>query len=52
MTRWFGSDDITDIEAYTELEMSHATYYKYRGKAFYRLAFALKIEVFKNAETS
>ncbi|PPB08670.1 transcriptional regulator [Brevibacillus laterosporus] len=52
MTRWFGEDDITDIEAYTELEMSHATYYKYRGKAFYRLAFALKIEAFKNAETS
>nr|WP_238333142.1 ArpU family phage packaging/lysis transcriptional regulator [Brevibacillus laterosporus] len=52
MTRWFGEDDITDIEAYTELDMPHSTYYKYRGKAFYRLAFALKIEVYKNVETS
>ncbi|MED1954860.1 ArpU family phage packaging/lysis transcriptional regulator [Brevibacillus centrosporus] len=51
-TRWFGDDDLTDLDAYTELEMSHGTYYKYRAKAYYRLAFALKIEVYKNVETN
>ncbi|WP_103110719.1 ArpU family phage packaging/lysis transcriptional regulator [Brevibacillus reuszeri] len=52
MTRWFGDDDVTDLDAYTELDMSHGTFYKYRAKAFYRLAFALKMEVYKNVETT
>ncbi|MED1666088.1 ArpU family phage packaging/lysis transcriptional regulator [Brevibacillus laterosporus] len=42
--RWFGEDDMTDIETYIDLDMTHATYYRIRGRAFYKLAFALKIE--------
>lgn len=49
LTRWFDSDDdLTDVETYIKLDMTHSTYYKYRGKALYRLAFALKIEVYKD----
>lgn len=44
--RWFGDDDKTDIEAYIELDMTHATYYRLRARAFCRLAFALQLEVY------
>lgn len=48
MTRWFGDDDLTDIEAYIELNMAPSTFYRIRGGAFYKLAFALRLEVYKS----
>ncbi|MED4586654.1 ArpU family phage packaging/lysis transcriptional regulator [Brevibacillus choshinensis] len=48
MVRWFGDDDLTDVEAYVDLEMSHGTFYRIRARAFYKLAFALKLEVYSD----
>ncbi|MGC5327099.1 ArpU family phage packaging/lysis transcriptional regulator [Brevibacillus sp. SYSU BS000544] len=45
--RWFGDDDLTDIEAYIELDMTHATYYRVRSRAFYKLAHALHLAVYE-----
>lgn len=50
-TRWFGDDDKTDIETYIELDMTHATYYRIRARAFYKLAHALKLEVYEKYDT-
>ncbi|MGC5326449.1 ArpU family phage packaging/lysis transcriptional regulator [Brevibacillus sp. SYSU BS000544] len=47
MVRWFGDDDMTDIETYIQLDMTHATYYRLRSRAFNKLAHALKIEVYE-----
>jgi len=47
MVRWFGEDDLNDTEAYVDLDMSHTTFYKIRARAFYKLAFALKLEVYE-----
>ncbi|WP_139491520.1 ArpU family phage packaging/lysis transcriptional regulator [Brevibacillus dissolubilis] len=48
MMRWFDDDDRTDIETYTELCLAHATYYRIRSRAFYKLAVSLKLEVYTN----
>lgn len=45
--RWFGDEDLTDIEAYIELDMTHATYYRVRSRAFYKLAYALQLAVYE-----
>jgi ArpU family phage transcriptional regulator len=50
-TRWFGDDDKTDIETYIELDMTHATYYRIRARAFFKLAYALKLEVYEKDDT-
>jgi len=42
LKRWFGDEDMTDIEVYMELGMSQSTYYRIRGRAFFKLAFALR----------
>jgi ArpU family phage transcriptional regulator len=47
LKRWFGDEDMTDIEVYMELGMSQSTYYRIRGRAFFKLAFALKLEVYE-----
>lgn len=49
-TRWFSDDDLNDVEAYEDLEMTHATYYRIRARAFYKLAFALKLEVYAKGD--
>lgn len=49
-TRWFSDDDLNDVEAYVDLDMTHATYYRIRARAFYKLAFALKLEVYAKGE--
>jgi ArpU family phage transcriptional regulator len=46
LTRWFDREDRTDIETYIMLNMTHASYYRTRSKAFRSLAYALGVEVY------
>ncbi|GIN71265.1 ArpU family transcriptional regulator [Bacillus sp. J14TS2] len=48
--RYMTEDDVFDYEVYSELNMSERTYHRYKSKAFYRLAFALGIEVYAEEE--
>ncbi|WP_085523869.1 ArpU family phage packaging/lysis transcriptional regulator [Tuberibacillus sp. Marseille-P3662] len=41
------SDDAFDYEVYNEIGMSERKYYRVKSRAFYKLAFMLKIEVYK-----
>ncbi|TLS37750.1 ArpU family phage packaging/lysis transcriptional regulator [Pseudalkalibacillus caeni] len=45
LKRYMLEDDVFDYEVYNELGMSERKYYRVKGKAFYKLAFMLKIEV-------
>ncbi|MBP1917199.1 ArpU family phage transcriptional regulator [Lederbergia galactosidilyticus] len=48
--RYMTEDDVFDYEVYSELNMSERTYHRYKTKAFYKLAFALGIEVYAEEE--
>ncbi|WP_085521398.1 ArpU family phage packaging/lysis transcriptional regulator [Tuberibacillus sp. Marseille-P3662] len=41
------SDDAFDYEVYNDIGMSERKYYRVKSRAFYKLAFLLKIEVYK-----
>jgi ArpU family phage transcriptional regulator len=43
-------EDVFDYEVYNNLGMSERKYYRIKSRAFYKLAFALKIEKYKNEE--
>jgi ArpU family phage transcriptional regulator len=43
--------DVFDYEVYNNLGMSERKYYRIKSRAFYKLAFALKIEVYKKEES-
>ncbi|OAT71290.1 ArpU family phage packaging/lysis transcriptional regulator [Parageobacillus thermoglucosidasius] len=45
--RYMLEDDIYDYEIYNGLGMSERKYYRIKSRAFYKLAFALRIEVYK-----
>ncbi|KZN97499.1 ArpU family transcriptional regulator [Aeribacillus pallidus] len=46
--RYISEDDMLyDYEIYNDLGMSERKYYRIKSRAFYKLAFALKIEVYK-----
>ncbi|MFD2133322.1 ArpU family phage packaging/lysis transcriptional regulator [Pseudogracilibacillus auburnensis] len=45
--RYLNRDDVYDYEVYNELGFSERKYYRIKSRAFYKLAFALKIEVYK-----
>ncbi len=45
--RYLNEDDIFDYEVYNELGFSERKYYRIKARAFYKLAFILKIEVYK-----
>ncbi|MDW0112220.1 ArpU family phage packaging/lysis transcriptional regulator [Sporosarcina saromensis] len=47
ITRYLNNDDLFDYEVYTKLNMSERQYYRIKSRLFYKLAFALKIEVYK-----
>jgi ArpU family phage transcriptional regulator len=38
---------VTDYMVYTEMHMSERTYYRIKTRAFYKLAFSLRLEVIK-----
>lgn len=44
--RYMQDDSIYDYEVYNEICMSERTYRRLKSRAFYKLAFALKIEVY------
>ncbi|WP_062105223.1 ArpU family phage packaging/lysis transcriptional regulator [Bacillus niameyensis] len=44
--RYMTVDDVFDYEVYSELNMSERSYHRYKSRAFYKLAFALGIEVY------
>ncbi|MFC4768727.1 ArpU family phage packaging/lysis transcriptional regulator [Effusibacillus consociatus] len=48
--RYLTDPDMTDYETYHGLHMSERTYYRIKGRAFYKLAFALKLEVIKEPD--
>ncbi|WP_199426954.1 ArpU family phage packaging/lysis transcriptional regulator [Thermaerobacillus caldiproteolyticus] len=49
--RYMTEDDVFDYEIYNEFGMSERKYYRIKSRAFYKLAFALKIEVYKKEES-
>lgn len=46
--RYMDADDVYDYQVYSELHMSERTYHRHKSKAFYKLAFALKLEVYED----
>jgi ArpU family phage transcriptional regulator len=49
--RYMTEDDVYDYEIYNDFGMSERKYYRIKSRAFYKLAFALKIEVYKKEES-
>ncbi|KXG09936.1 hypothetical protein AT864_01496 [Anoxybacillus sp. P3H1B] len=49
--RYMTEEDVFDYEIYNELGMSERKYYRLKSRAFYKLAFALRIEVYKKEES-
>jgi ArpU family phage transcriptional regulator len=45
--RYLTDEDMYDYELYNQLGMSERKYYRLKARAFYNLAFALKIEVYE-----
>jgi ArpU family phage transcriptional regulator len=45
--RYLEDEEIYDYELYNQLGMSERKYYRIKARAFYSLAFALKIEVYE-----
>lgn len=43
-------EDVYDYDVYNEMGVSETTYYRIREKAFYKLAFSLRIVVYKDEE--
>lgn len=46
--RYMNEEDVFDYEVYNDLGMSERKYYRLKSRAFYKLAFTLKIEVYKS----
>ncbi|MED4284355.1 ArpU family phage packaging/lysis transcriptional regulator [Priestia megaterium] len=44
-------EDVYVFDVYSEMGISETTYYRIRERAFYKLAFALHLQVFKEVET-
>ncbi|KQB92121.1 hypothetical protein GEPA3_2901 [Geobacillus sp. PA-3] len=45
--RYMSIEEPRDYDVYNEMRISESTFYRIREKAFYKLAFALRIEVYK-----
>ncbi len=45
-------EEMYDYEVYAEMDLSQRSYYRVKAKALYRLAFALREEVYKDGGTS
>lgn len=48
--RYLEDGEMFDYEIYRDLNMSERNYYRIKSRMFYKLAFALKIEVYKGGE--
>ncbi|PFZ06235.1 ArpU family transcriptional regulator, partial [Bacillus wiedmannii] len=49
--RYLEEEDVCDYMVYNEIGMSERTYRRWKSKAFYKLAFALGLEVYETEET-
>ncbi|MEJ9148695.1 ArpU family phage packaging/lysis transcriptional regulator [Bacillus thuringiensis] len=49
--RYLEEEDICDYMVYNEIGMSERTYRRWKSRAFYKLAFALGLEVYEAEET-
>lgn len=45
--RYLGEDEVFDYEIYNDKGMSERQYYRLKGRIFYKLAFILRIEIYK-----
>jgi ArpU family phage transcriptional regulator len=45
--RYMDEEDVFDYEIYNDIGMSERKYYRVKARAFYKLAFLLKIEVYE-----
>ncbi|MCF3941585.1 ArpU family phage packaging/lysis transcriptional regulator [Oceanobacillus alkalisoli] len=50
INRYMAGDDVYDYEVYNDLGFSERKYYRIKARAFYKLAFILRIEVYKNKD--
>ncbi|WP_226619855.1 ArpU family phage packaging/lysis transcriptional regulator [Cytobacillus firmus] len=50
--RYMTEEDLYDYQVYNDLHMSERTYHRHKSKAFYKLAFALKLEVYEDQAVS
>lgn len=48
--RYYGQDDVFDYEVYNELGFSERKYYRIKSRAFYKIAFYLRLEVYKDGD--
>lgn len=48
--RYLTEDDVFDYEVYNDLGYSERKYYRIKSRAFYKLAFILRIEVYRSKE--
>ncbi|KXY34872.1 ArpU family phage packaging/lysis transcriptional regulator [Bacillus sp. FSL K6-0067] len=49
--RYLEEEDVCDYMIYNEIGMAERTYRRWKSRAFYNLAFALRLEVYENEET-
>lgn len=50
--RYLQDEEIFDYEIYNEIGYSERRYYRLKARIFYKLAFILRIEVYKSGEHS
>ncbi|MEK4715359.1 ArpU family phage packaging/lysis transcriptional regulator [Sporosarcina sp. FSL K6-5500] len=50
--RYLSDEELYDYEVYSELNMSERKYYRIKSRIFYKLAFALKVEVYEEVAIS
>ncbi|WP_242694923.1 ArpU family phage packaging/lysis transcriptional regulator [Pseudogracilibacillus auburnensis] len=50
--RYINDDDIYDYEVYNEMGFSERKYYRIKARAFYKLAFILRLEVYKEEKNN
>jgi ArpU family phage transcriptional regulator len=48
--RYLSDEEVYDYELYNEIGYSERRYYRHKARIFYKLAFILRIEVYKNEE--
>ncbi|WP_429726785.1 ArpU family phage packaging/lysis transcriptional regulator [Bacillus toyonensis] len=49
--RYLEEEDVCDYMIYNEIGMAERTYRRWKSRAFYNLAFALRLEVYETEET-
>ena len=47
INRYMADDELFDYEFYTNYNMTESKFYRLKARAFYNLAFALRVEVYK-----